>query len=440
MKTKKTAGLAAVSLMVLSLLSCRGEKTPEGPVAIEYWYGVGGVIGETIETIIKNFNESQNEVRVTGVQQASYGETTQQLQAAIAAGQVPPAVMSGVSAVPVFARQNVLEPLEKYIEDTPGFNIQDFIPAHLAYCYNDNNELIALPVQGTTQILYYRTDTFNKDKGIDPDEAFKSWQNLAEASKKIVKRDANGETVFFGWDPMWGAASLITLAYSNGAREVSADGRTALLNTPEWIEPWESMRKWIHEDKIFKINFGGQGWEYWYKTIDDVLQGRTAGYTGSSGDQGDLDFSIVAAHIQPGYGGKPLNVVVDIVAAIIPKGAGQKQKEAGFKWLSYLTSPPMTAYYSMKTGYMAVRRSAAEDPAYQAYAAEHPQILVPLQQAEFGRKDFYDFTGGKINTALGDAADLVEIENIPAARALEEAQRIAQAALDEYWAEVDRNK
>jgi multiple sugar transport system substrate-binding protein len=438
MKTKKMAGLAAAGLAALLLLSCQGKKAPEGPVAIEYWYGVGGVIGETIETIIKNFNESQNEVVVTGVQQASYDETQQQLQAAIAAGQAPAVVMSGSGAV--FLRQNILEPLDKYIQDIPDFNLQDIIPALMAYCYNDNNEIIGIPLNGSTQILYYRMDVFNKENGIDPDEAFKDWQSLAEVSKKIVKRDANGETVFFGWDPMWGSGNLKVLAYSNGAQEVSADGRTALLNTPEWVEPWEAMRKWIHEDKIFKINFGGQGWEYWYKTIDDVLQGRTAGYNGSSGDQGDLDFSIVAAHIQPGYGGKPLKVVVDIVAAVIPKGAEQKQKEAGFKWLTYLTSPRMTAYYSTKTGYMAVRRSAAEDPEYKAYAAEHPQALVPLQQAEFGVKSFYDFTGGKINTALEDAADLIEIENVPAAQALGEAQRIAQAALDEYWAEVDRNK
>lgn len=33
------------------------------------------------------------------------------------------------------------------------------------------------------------------------------------------------------------------------------------------------------------IHFGGDGWEYWYKTIDDVMQGRAGGYVGSSGDQ-----------------------------------------------------------------------------------------------------------------------------------------------------------
>jgi hypothetical protein len=64
--------------------------------------------------------------------------------------------------------------------------------------------------------------------------------------------------------------------------------------------------------------------------------------------------------------------------------------------------------------------------------------LVSLRQAEIARKSFMDFTGGKINTAVQDASELVLIENTPAARALAEAQRIAQAALDEYWADRDR--
>jgi multiple sugar transport system substrate-binding protein len=76
-----------------------------------------------------------------------------------------------------------------------------------------------------------------------------------------------------------------------------------------------------------------------------------------------------------------------------------------------------------------------ETPDYKAFTALNPQALVPLKQAEISRRSFIDFTGGKIDTAIEDACDLVQIENIPAALALEEAQRIAQAALDEYWAE-----
>lgn len=45
--------------------------------------------------------------------------------------------------------------------------------------------------------------------------------------------------------------------------------------------------------------------------------------------------------------------------------------------------------------------------------------------------DPVDPTGGKIFDALAIAADKVEIENVPAADALNEAARTAQAALDE---------
>lgn len=53
--------------------------------------------------------------------------------------------------------------------------------------------------------------------------------------------------------------------------------------------------------------------------------------------------------------------------------------------------------------------------------------------------DPVDPTGGKIFDALVIAADKVEIENVPAADALNEAARTAQAALDEVMNEAGRS-
>jgi multiple sugar transport system substrate-binding protein len=281
--------------------------------------------------------------------------------------------------------------------------------------------------------MYYRMDAF-REAGIDPGEAFGSWQSLAAAAAEMTRRGRNGVD-FYGWELMWGSSNMMDIAYSNGARHLSDDRRTALLNTPEWIDSWETVRRWIHDDQVFGLHSGGDGWEYWYKTIDDVMQGRAAGYLGSSGDQGDLDFDIVAAHVQPGYGGRPPLPYAECLTMAAMNGADEVQKEAAFRWMSYFSSAAVTAEFSMRTGYIPVRLSCLETPEYQAYTAVNPQALVPLKQAEFSRKSFIDFTGGKIDTAIEDACDLVQIENVPAARALEEAQRIAQAALDEYWAE-----
>jgi multiple sugar transport system substrate-binding protein len=114
----------------------------------------------------------------------------------------------------------------------------------------------------------------------------------------------------------------------------------------------------------------------------------------------------------------------------IPAITNTAEQEAAFKWMEYFTSAKTTAEWSMKTGYIAVRKSATSDPTFKAYAAKNPQILVPLKQASTASAPFVDPTGGKITDALTKAADKVEIENIPAAVALKEAEDQAQQALD----------
>ena len=87
---------------------------------------------------------------------------------------------------------------------------------------------------------------------------------------------------------MWGSGNLVDMALSNGSQILSEDGKTVLINSPEWLEAWDFARKQIHEEKTMGLISGGQGWEYWYKTIDQVMNGNAGGYTGSSGDRGDL--------------------------------------------------------------------------------------------------------------------------------------------------------
>ena len=64
-----------------------------------------------------------------------------------------------------------------------------------------------------------------------------------------------------------GSGNLIDAALSNGDSLLSEDGKKVMINSDEWVEVWESFRTWIHDDKIMKVNSGGQGWEYWYRRL-----------------------------------------------------------------------------------------------------------------------------------------------------------------------------
>jgi len=66
-----------------------------------------------------------------------------------------------------------------------------------------------------------------------------------------------------------------------------------------------------------------------------------------------------------------------------------------------------------------------------SFLEENPQAQAPLDQLAVASPYIIDPTGGDIEQALDDAADSVQIENVPAAEALEEAKERAQRALDQ---------
>ena len=96
----------------------------------------------------------------------------------------------------------------------------------------------------------------------------------------------------------------------------------------------------------------------------------------------------------------------------------------------YSTSPENQATWSLATGYVSVRQSSSEIESYKTYSADHPEILVPLSQSSHAKIRPVDPTGGEIYDALKIAADKVELENVPAKEALDEAAETAQKALD----------
>lgn len=402
------------------------DTITDGKVQITFWYSGGKTAAGVMEDIINDFNQSQNEFQVTGIQQADYDETYTKVQAGIAGKNSADIALLDSDKSRSLMEKNLLAPVSPYIEQDSSFNSSDLLPVFYNQCLQDDNTPYAIPAYGTTQVMYYNRSLFKK-AGIQPD-SIKTWQDLAEAATAIHEKTGGAA---YGWEPMWGPDNLIDMALSNGGAMVSKDNTKVLIGSEPWVEAWESIRKWIHEDKTMSIHYGGQGWEYWYATMDDVLQDKAGGYTGSSGDQADLDFEQVGAMEQPGFGNHASAPTARVLQLVMVETGKERTKDGAYAFMKYFASADQQARWSMATGYIPVRETTLETPEYKAYIKENPQALVPFSQAMHASPDPIDPTGGKIFDALSIAADKVEIENIPAADALKEAAQTAQAALDE---------
>lgn len=434
----RTAALAAAIVLAVSALcgcgtraggtAARADVVKDGRVQVTLWYSGGKTAAGVMEEMIGDFNRSQQQYQVTGVQQADYDETYTKLAAAIAGKTGADAALLDSDKARSLAEKGLLAGLNSCIEADEQLGTADFVPVFYDQCRLEDGTVFAIPAYGTTQVMYYNRELFERAE-IDPNR-IGTWQDLERAAEAISGM-GGGEGKRYGWEPMWGADNLIDIALSNGGSLLSADGTRVTINSDQWVESWELVRRGLHDTETMAIHSGGQGWEYWYQTMDDVLEGRAGGYTGSSGDQADLDFSVVGAMEQPGFGKNPSAPVARVLQLVMVETGKAETKQGVYEFMEFFAQPANQARWSMATGYIPVRASTLEDETYKAYVEENPQALVPLSQAMHASPMPIDPTGGKIYDALDIAADKVEIENVPVREALDEACRTAQKALDE---------
>ena len=428
---KRLIALLLASIMVLACMPLALAES--GPVEIKWSFGLGGSLGELMLSLVDDYNASQDKVHVTPQQYGSYGASIQAFHADLAAGTPPECLLFQMWYMAEF--ENYFAALNDRYANDADFHAEDILKGCLDCMYGTDGETIyGVPIYATTQVMYYRKDAF---EGRDIEETFSTWQNLSAAAAEIAKTE-NGETVFFGWEPMWGSGNITDAVQSAGGK-VFTDStcRTVDWLTDEWVDVVSSFAKWIHENKIMRIHYGGSGYEYWYNTIDDVMEGRAAGYTGSVGDQGDLDFNIVGCHKQPGWGDHPSAANSSALMIVMPDSIPDEKKDAAWDFMKYLSSPAVQGKIARASGYVVTRQSCLDDPEYAAYVSENPQVIAAIDAINSAVKYYVDPTGGYVDSALGDLADKIEIENYDVIQALTEAQEEAQAALDEFWAEHD---
>ena len=412
-------------------------SAPEAPLEIEFWHALGGSLGDGINSIIEEYNGMQDTYVVKPVVIGSYSEIDEKLQAAYAARNTPALVVGG--SQDVFYQKGLVEAFEDYMPE--DFNKEDIVGGFMDAATRDG-KMVYSPAYGTSQVMYYNKAVLEGAGASVEDMG--QWDSLAGLYGDVAGMDTGVNSIEYVWEIMWGEGNIMDMASSNGGKFLSEDGQTVTINSPEWVEVLEQVRLWIHEDQVMRIHSGGQGWEYWYKTMDDWVYGKSMGYTGSPGDYVIALDAVKAAkeegHInefavthQPGFGGNDPAPYFYGLMYYIPKSDNltEAQKKGAADFIHFATNTKNTALFSMATGYAAVRNSVLDLPEYQAYLANNPDADAALKQIDkYAVPQFVDPTGGAITGALKEAVDMVEIENIPAQEALDQAAKKAQRELD----------
>ncbi len=181
-------GLSAGAAVAFTLLS---SSSAFAVTEISWWHAMTGANNEVVETLSKEFNESQSDYKIVPVFKGTYPETLNAGIAAYRAGQAPHIIqIFDAGTGTMMAAEDAMKPVADVISmGGAAFDKSQYLPGIVAYYSKPDGTMLSFPYNSSSPILYYNKDIFQK-AGLDAENPPKTWPEVWDAARKIKTSNA----------------------------------------------------------------------------------------------------------------------------------------------------------------------------------------------------------------------------------------------------------
>ena len=203
-----------------------------------------------------------------------------------------------------------------------------------------DGQLLALPVNGTLQIFFYRADLY-EEAGLEPPE---TWQDVMNAADQLARPDEG----FYGFT-VRGSAAITSISwdfypYLRGmGGDLFADPPedwSVVLNSPEGIAALELYLTLAHEYSPPNVASIGQAEEIALLSSGQLLQAIVS--SGAYNIMDDPQQSTVVGDIQYAVVPRPVDgqhaLASGVLSLAIPRNLPEERQQAALDFLKFATS------------------------------------------------------------------------------------------------------
>jgi sn-glycerol 3-phosphate transport system substrate-binding protein len=372
---------AAASLLLAAALPATAQTKP---VEINFWMGLTGQGGELLTRFGDDFNKSQSNYKVVVSFKGQYPEQRAAAVAAFRAGN-PPHIMQMFDAGSgdmMHARGAVIPVSDVFKRAGLQFDPADFIAPARGYYGMPNGDLLSMPFNVSTTVLFYNKDAFKK-AGLDPEKPPQTWPQLIDAAKKIRSTNAAAcgyTTTWLAWVMLEQFSSRHNVAFgthNNGRSSVQASLQVA--NNPLLIKQVQTLVD-MQKDKSF--DYGGRSNDAAAKFIS----GECAMLTQSSGGLGaiarDAKFQFGTAQLPywPEAKGAPYATTIGGASLWVFNAPNRSPAEyrGVAEFLNFLKSDKVMTEWAKTTGFLPATNSAFKAMQDEGFFTKNPGRDVPI--------------------------------------------------------------
>ena len=347
----------------------------EARTEIQMWHAMGGELGVKTEAVAAAFNESQDAYQLTAVYKGNYTETMTAAIAGFRARQAPHIVqVFEVGTATMMAARGAIYPVHQLMADAgANFDPSAFLPAVVGYYTDSEGNMLSMPFNSSTPIMYYNKDAFAK-AGLDPETAPRTWEELAEASRKIVASGAatcGFTTGWQSWVQLENFSALHDVPFATRANGFDGLDTELAFNSPLHVRHIGNMAEWAKEG-VFK--YGGRRSD----SAPLFYSGECAIYMNSSaalaGVVANAKFPVGFAML-PHYAdveGAPRNSIIGGATLWVMQGGSPEEYKGVAAFFEFLSRPEVQARWHQETGYLPITQAAYDLTKAQGFYAANP--------------------------------------------------------------------
>jgi len=346
---------------------------------INWWHAMGGANGERVDRMAAEFNAMQDEFVVVPTYKGNYTETMTAAIAAFRAGEQPALVqVFEVGTATMMAAEGAIYPVEQLMADAgEPFNGDDYLPAVVSYYQTPEGELLSMPFNSSTPVLWYNADALSAAGAEVPT----TWDEVEAAAQALVD---NGMAcgLSFGWQSWvmienysaWNDLPLGT--QENGFAGFDTE---LTFNTPEVAARLDAVAAMSDNGRFV---YGGRRGDSLplFTNGECGMWMNSSAYYGSIVDQADFEFGQTMLPVDTSISDEPQNSIIGGATLWALQGQDPEVYRGLAQFLTYLSSAEVQAWWHQETGYVPITTAAYELSQEQGFYDSNPGTDTAIQQ------------------------------------------------------------
>jgi len=393
-------------------------------VKVEWWHAMGGVNGERVDKIAADFNASQSEYEVVPTYKGNYTETMTAAIAAFRAGEHPHLVqVFEVGTATMMAAKGAVYPVEQLMADAgEPFDKSDYLPAVISYYQTPEGELLSMPFNSSTPVMWYNADAL-KAAGVGVPN---TWDEVEAATKAMVDNGMKcGLSIGWqSWVMIENFSALHNIAV--GTKENGFAGfDTEFTFNNDAVE--NRLAKIAEMGKDGRFVYGGRRGDSLPMFVNGEcgLWMNSSAYYGGIKSQAKFEFGQTMLPLVTSVAPARQNGIIGGATLWVLAGKDAAEYKGLAKFLTYLSSPEVQAWWHQETGYVPITKAAYELSKTQGFYDANPGTDTAITQLSLNEP-----TPNSRGIRFGNFVQVRDVIN-EELEALWAGQKTAKEAMDE---------